>query len=251
MGGASHGIGRACAQELARRGASVTVTARNVEALREVVEGLPVSSGAEHHVLVTDFARPEDVVGRLRECLAAIGPHEIYVHNTGGPPAGPIVDAEPEEFLQAITAHIGTGQRIVQELLPGMRRARYGRVINIISTSVITPIPGLGVSNTTRGAVANWGRTLAYELGPDGITVNNVLPGFTDTGRLRSLIHMRAARSGLDDASVAAEWAEGVPLRRFAAPEEIAAVVGFLASPGGSYVTGVNLPVDGGRTAVQ
>ncbi|MFO7588011.1 MAG: SDR family oxidoreductase [Gemmatimonadota bacterium] len=251
VGGASRGIGRACALELAERGASVTLTARDGEALRAVRADLPVAEGAEHHVLPADFSRPDELAARVRAHLEATGPHEILVHNTGGPPAGPLIDAEPGEFERAIAMHVGAGQRLVQELLAGMRSRGYGRVINIISTSVIAPIPGLGVSNTTRAAVANWARTLANELGPVGVTVNNVLPGYTDTERLRELIDVVAVREGAGAEEVAERWARGIPLGRFAGPEEIAAVVGFLASPAASYVTGANLPVDGGRTAAQ
>jgi 3-oxoacyl-[acyl-carrier protein] reductase len=132
-----------------------------------------------------------------------------------------------------------------------MRKSGYGRIINIISTSVLTPIRGLGVSNTTRAAVANWARTLADELGPFGITVNNVLPGYTSTARLSSLIQKAAATRGVTTAEVVSDWEATIPLRRFAEPAEIAAVVGFLAGPGAGYVSGVNLPVDGGRSAAQ
>jgi 3-oxoacyl-[acyl-carrier protein] reductase len=142
-------------------------------------------------------------------------------------------------------------QLLAQLLVPGMKERSYGRIINIISTSVIRPISGLGVSNTTRGAVANWGRTLAGELAPFGITVNNVLPGFTDTARLKSLLSKKAEKAGAPPDQFAKDVAASIPPQRFARPEEIANVVAFLASPAASYVNGVNLPVDGGRLAVQ
>jgi len=251
VGGASRGIGRACARELAARGAGITLVARDELALRAVCEDLPVGDGAAHRVLPLDLSRPDEVAERVGALVTDAGPHEILVHNTGGPPAGPLVEADPSAFERAIAMHVGSGQRLVQALLPGMRSRGYGRIVNIVSTSVIAPIPGLGVSNTTRGAVANWARTLAYELGPEGITVNNVLPGYTDTERLRELISAVASREGGSEEQVAGRWAGGIPLRRFADAAEIAAVVGFLASPAASYLTGANLPVDGGRTAAQ
>jgi len=137
----------------------------------------------------------------------------------------------------------------VQAVLPGMKRAGYGRIINIISTSVKQPIPGLGVSNTIRGAVANWAKTLAGELGPFGITVNNVLPGATCTARLDALIEGKAKKAGVTVAEIGEQMKAAIPARRFAQPEELACAVAFLASPSAGYINGINLPVDGGRTS--
>jgi 3-oxoacyl-[acyl-carrier protein] reductase len=182
--GSTQGIGRACAEELAGRGAEVVLVARNETALEEVSSGLATPHGGGHSFVRVDFTDPEEVRRRVSEHLDRVGVAQILVNNTGGPPAAPLVEARPTDFLRAVTAHVGSAQVLVQTLLPGMRESGYGRIINIISTSVVAPIPGLGVSNTTRAAVANWARTLAHELGPLGITVNNVLPGFTGTKRL-------------------------------------------------------------------
>ncbi len=247
--GSTQGIGRACAHELAVRGARITLVARDENALQKMIAELPpVPSGAHHHVCV-DFSEPDAVRDAARELVAGEGAHEILINNTGGPPAGPVFDATPEDFVRALNMHVVCNQILVQALVPGMKAACYGRIINIVSTSVREPIANLGVSNTTRGAVASWAKTLSRELGPFAITVNNVLPGFTDTGRLRSLIRTRAEKSGTDEAAVEANMKGLIPLGRFADAVEIAAVVGFLASPGGSYVNGVSLPVDGGRLA--
>jgi len=249
--GSTQGIGRACAVELARSGASVTLVARDADSLQSVAAGLPSDRGQTHYAVVADFASPRDVQEAVAAHVAALGPVDILVNNTGGPPGGPILDATHDDFMRALAMHVGSNQLLAQAVVPGMKHSGYGRIINIISTSVLRPIRGLGVSNTTRAAVANWARTLADELGPFGITVNNVLPGYTSTARLSSLIEKAAAKRDVTPEEVVSDWEATIPLRRFAEPAEIAAVVGFLAGPEASYVSGVNLPVDGGRSAAQ
>lgn len=249
--GSTQGIGYACAVELARLGAAVTLVARDADSLRSVAAELPIDHGQTHHTVVADFARPHEVQTAVAEHLESAGAVEILVNNTGGPAGGPILGATYDDFMQAFAMHVGANQLLAQALVPGMKQSGYGRIINIISTSVLTPIRGLGVSNTTRAAVANWARTLADELGPFGITVNNVLPGYTSTARLSALIGKAAAKRGVTTEEVVSDWEANIPLRRFADPAEIGAVVGFLAGPGAAYVSGVNLPVDGGRCAAQ
>lgn len=249
--GSTQGIGRACAIAFARAGASVTLVARDEESLASICEELDRSRDQQHHLIAVDFNDWRALRDRAETHAAEHGPVQILLNNTGGPPAGSAHEAHPEEFARAFAQHLQCNQVLVQAFLDGMRKSRYGRIINIISTSVIMPITGLGVSNTIRGAVANWARTLAGELGPDGITVNNILPGYTDTTRLRSLITRKAQKAGTSTAEVEQQMKSGIPVRRFADPEELAAVAHFLASPAASYISGVNLPVDGGRTAVQ
>lgn len=248
--GSTQGIGRACAIEFARLGAQVTLVARHREALEKVRAELPANDGA-HDFIQADFSEWQVVGREAKQYLAAKGPVHILLNNTGGPPAGPVFEAAPEDFLKALSQHVLCNQVLAQAVAPGMRDAKYGRIINIISTSVIMPIKGLGVSNTIRAAVANWARTLASELGPFGITVNNVLPGYTATSRLESLIQGRATRAGISVEDVKRDMMASIPTRRFGTPEEIAAVAAFLASPAASYLNGVNLPVDGGRLAAQ
>jgi 3-oxoacyl-[acyl-carrier protein] reductase len=245
--GSTQGIGRASAEAIAAAGAEVVLLARDPEKLRTVRNELPAADGIQHDVLAGDFTKPNSVRAVVTRYLEAHKGFEILVNNTGGPPGGAIFDATEAAFRAAFEMHLFCNHVLVQALVPGMKSAGYGRIINIISTSVREPIMGLGVSNTTRGAVASWAKTLSKELGPFGITVNNVLPGYTRTGRLSQVINDRAAAAGQTADAIEHGMIAGIPLGRFAAPEELGAVVAFLASPAASYITGVSLPVDGGR----
>ncbi len=246
--GSTQGIGRACAMQFARLGAEVTLVARDVSALQRVCDELPCDEGQQHRYICADFDDPMALAEKVRKYLAETGPVQILLNNSGGPPSGPIVGAKPEDFLKVYARHVVCNQLLVQAVLPGMKEAGFGRIMNIISTSVKEPIPGLGVSNTTRWAVAAWAKTLAGEVAKFGITVNNILPGYTDTARLAELIETKAKRGGASEESVRQEMIGKIPMGRLGSPDEIAAAAGFLASPAAGYVTGINLPVDGGRT---
>jgi 3-oxoacyl-[acyl-carrier protein] reductase len=246
--GSTQGIGKASAIVLSSLGASVTLVARNETALSEVLKELDTSKRQQHGFVVADFSLPQAAAEKLASHLWSTGPAHILVNNTGGPPAGPILTALPDAFETAFTAHLLNAHLMVQTVLEGMKEAGYGRIINIISTSVKQPLRGLGVSNTIRGAVASWAKTLSSEVAQYGITVNNVLPGATSTQRLSSIIDTKASRTGVATDEVKMEMLAEIPAGRFALPEEIANAVAFLASPAAGYINGINLPVDGGRT---
>jgi len=242
--GASQGIGFAAARELASLGAKCTLLARNEARLKAAVNALP---GEGHSFLVADFTDPMSV-SEAAEKAAALQPVDVLINNTGGPPGGPAHAADPQDYLSAFNQHLICNQRLVQAVLPSMRSTGGGRIVNVISTSVKQPLDGLGVSNTVRGAVANWAKTLANELGPDGITVNNVLPGATRTARLDQIAEAKAAKTGSTPEQVLSNMANAVPLKRLGEAHEIGAAIAFLCSPAAAYISGVNLPVDGGRT---
>ncbi len=246
--GASEGIGRATALELAGLGADVTVLARREAVLREVVAGLPQSHDAQRHGYIA--ADMDDTTALKNQVEALVAGHavQILINNTAGPAAGPAHVADVDAYLATFRRHLIGGQTLLQAVLPGMKAAGYGRLVNVISTSVKEPIANLGVSNTVRGAVASWAKTLATELAPFAITVNNVLPGFTRTGRLDSLIAANAAASGRSEELVTQGMLALVPAGRFGRPEETAAAIAFLCSPAAGYINGVSLAVDGGRT---
>jgi 3-oxoacyl-[acyl-carrier protein] reductase len=246
--GSTQGIGKATAIALAEEGASITLLARDRAALEGTLRTLDTSRGQQHGLIAVDMSDTgalADAVGKWVERH----PVSVLVNNTGGPPPGQAHEAVVEAFEAAFRLHLLSYQTLVRAIVPGMKARRHGRIVNIISTSVKQPLPNLGVSNTIRGAVANWSKTLANELGPFNITVNNVLPGATSTERLAAIVRNKAAKSGTSEAAAAEEMMNEIPLRRFARPEEIAAAVVFLAGPSGAYVNGINLPVDGGRTA--
>ncbi len=247
VGGASAGIGRAVAAELAALGANVSLLARTESTLQEALAVLDISQGQQHGYIAVDFSDSKNLLEKISALLER-QPVHILVNNTGGPPGGPITEASTEAFLAAYHNHLICNQLLAQALLPGMKAAGIGRIINIISTSVKEPLDNLGVSNTTRWAVASWAKTWANEVGRFGITVNNVLPGYTRTGRLAEIIEKRAAASKQSIENVEEAFKNTIPARRFAQPEEVAAAVAFLASPAAGYVNGINLPVDGGRT---
>ncbi len=247
--GASAGIGAACAQALAQAGVQVIALSRTQSTLDTLVRSLPTpNSTLSHSSIAVDMSDLGALELVINAELARGGPIDIFINNTGGPPAGPIASASCAQFLSAFQQHLLAGHTIATLLLPGMRLRQFGRIVSIISTSVKEPLKDLGVSNTVRAAVAAWSKTLAAEVAADGITVNNVLPGFTQTARLDAIISGRMKKSGNDIDAVEAMLKAEVPMRRFASSAETAAAVAFLASDAASYITGVNLPVDGGRT---
>ncbi len=246
--GSTQGLGFASAKELAKLGCNVVLVARNEEKLKASVDELETFSGQQHSYLVADFSNAEVVNEMIKGYVAQGGVADILVNNTGGPPGGTALAAKPEEFVQAFESHLLCNQYLTQALVPGMKANNWGRIINVISTSVKAPIAGLGVSNTIRAAVANWAKTLATELGPFGITVNNVLPGFTQTVRADYVIKNKAEKSGKTEEQVLEELLKEIPVGRMGDPEEFGSAVAFLASPAAAYINGINLPVDGGRT---
>lgn len=248
--GSTQGIGKAVAMQLAEMGAQIVLVARNEDKLKMVQAELPIPDQQKHNYLSVDFNDYRLLQDVLQQWIKAGNRADILVNNTGGPKGGPILDANIMEFLDAFQQHLVCNHVLVQSLVPGMKQNGGGRIINIISTSVKQPLPGLGVSNTIRGAVGNWSKTLANELGQFNITVNNVLPGATNTIRLQSIAEVKAQKTGANTTAILEEMAEESPMNRIAQPSEIAAAVAFLASPAASYINGINIPVDGGRTKV-
>jgi 3-oxoacyl-[acyl-carrier protein] reductase len=246
--GSTQGMGKATAIEFAKAGANVTLVTRNESSLKIVLDSLPKDKGQKHNYIAADFQEPEVLEKKIKEYVSSNPPVHILVNNSGGPGPKPILKADPDEFESAFRMHVVCNQILVKAVVEGMKKEKYGRIINIISTSVKEPIKDLGVSNTIRAAVASWAKTLSFELAPYGITVNNILPGATKTERLTSLLEARTKAAGISMYGAESEWLSKIPAGRFAEPEEIAYVIMFLASPLASYVNGVSLPVDGGRT---
>ncbi|TPE42698.1 SDR family oxidoreductase [Pontibacter mangrovi] len=246
--GSTQGIGRAIAVELAQLGASITLISRNEEKLQQVAGELDTQQGQQHDYIIADFSDPYDLNIQVQAYLKEQREVHILVNNTGGPAGGPITEAISDEFVSAFNQHLIANHLLAKAVIPYMKDAKYGRIINVISTSVKQPLQGLGVSNTIRGAVASWAKTMANELGQFGITVNNVLPGATRTGRLESIIENKAKKTDKAVDAIEESMMAEIPARRFAEPEEVAAAAAFLATPAAAYINGINVPVDGGRT---
>jgi 3-oxoacyl-[acyl-carrier protein] reductase len=245
--GSTQGLGWASAYELSLLGAHIVLVARNEEKLKESITKLDHSKGQKHTYLIADFSDVINVRAAISQFIKDGRTADILINNSGGPAGGAVLDAKIEEFTQTFNNHLLCNHVLATALIPGMKKNGFGRIINIISTSVKQPIPGLGVSNTIRAAVANWSKTLATEVGPFGITVNNVLPGFTKTVRADYVINKKATDSGKSPEQVLEELVAEIPVRRIGQPEEFGAAVAFLCSPAAAYINGINLPVDGGR----
>lgn len=242
--GASEGMGKATAELMAARGAKIIAVSRTEEKLKDLMTKL---SGTGHHYIALDLSNTEDIKNKLLPFLKTLEV-QILVNNSSGPPVGPLIETDIESFMNPIRAHLFASHIITQAVVPSMKNANYGRIINIISTSVKVPIPNFGVSNTVRGAMASWSKTMAFELAPFKITVNNVLPGFINTARFKSVLETSSKNQNISEDEALKQMVNGIPLKRIGDPKEMAEVIGFLASPAASYVTGTNIPVDGGRT---
>ena len=247
--GSTQGIGKAIAIKLALQGAAITLISRDEKKLQVTLKELKLINKNDHNFIVSDFNDLKLLKTKFKDFLKLNLNPTILINNTGGPPPGPISKASSDDFEKYMKMHLHCSHYLSTSLIPIMKEKKFGRIINIISTSVKAPIPGLGVSNTIRAAVANWAKTLSLELGSYGITVNNVLPGFTNTNRLKSLIEKKSSILGKSKIEVENEMKKSVPLNRFGEASEVANAAIFLSSPAASYINGINLPVDGGRTS--
>ncbi len=245
--GSSQGIGKAIALQFAASGANVILIARNEDKLRKILRELKSSKNQNHSFIVADFSDPESLKKKIHNFTSENPPVHILVNNSGGPKSGEAYRADTNEYINVFKEHLVSNQVLVQALVEGMKKEKYGRIINIISTSIKQPIINLGVSNTVRAAVANWSKTISKELAPYGITVNNILPGATNTERLAELIGERMKIKNLSREEAEQDWMSDIPAGRFGEPEELAYAAAFLASPLAGYINGVNLPIDGGR----
>lgn len=246
--GASQGLGLASAKELALLGATIILASRSEEKLKQAVTELDTAKRQQHAYVPIDLSKPDEVKAAVQALLAKGTIIHILVNNAGGPPAVPMIDTDVAEIEKAFRTHVLSAQVLAQLVVPGMKAEGYGRIINIVSTSVKQPINGLGISNTVRAAVANWAKTLANEISSFGITVNNVLPGYTNTDRLDYLFNKQAIDQGTDKKTILNKTIASIPAQRLGEPYEFGAAVAFLCSPAAAYINGVNLPVDGGRT---
>lgn len=245
--GSSAGLGLATARLLGAAGCNLVLCARTAAKLDAAAEELS-AGGIEVLTVPTDLTSVEQIEALTQSALDRFGTIDILVNNAGGPPGGTFDDLDEAAWRAAVDLTLMSAVEVTRRLLPAMRAQQWGRIINVTSTSVKQPVEGLMLSNSIRLAVVGWAKTLANEVGPDQVTINNVCPGFTTTARLDELAENVAARQGIDTTQVYENWAAGIPLKRLASPEEFANVVVFLASEQASYVHGATIVVDGGRS---
>ena len=242
----SKGLGRAVADELAREGANLIICARSVRPLEMARQAIYDETKVEVVAVPADLSEPADIDRLMAAAKAEFGHVDILVTNTGGPPPGPFESHSREAWSDAIRQNLYSVLNLTREVLPAMRDASWGRIINITSVAVKQPVDGLILSNAIRAGVTGFAKTLANEEARCGITVNNVMPGYTKTERLEQLASDAADRSGLLVEETYARWESQIPMGRIGTPAEFAALVTFLASERASYITGVSIPVDGG-----
>jgi 3-oxoacyl-[acyl-carrier protein] reductase len=243
---ASKGLGRAVAHELALEGAKLVICARGATALSAARDAIARASKGDVRAVVADLSTTDGIERVAREALDAHGRVDVLVNNAGGPPAGPFEQHPWQEWEKAVNLTLRSTIEMTRLVLPGMRERRWGRVINITSIAVKQPVDGLILSNSIRAAVTGWARTLATEVAADGVTVNNVLPGYTRTDRVEQLNASRASSEGVSVEEIERRTEAQIPMRRLGEPREFGAMVAFLASDRASYVTAQSIPVDGG-----
>lgn len=245
VAGSSRGLGRAIAEELAAEGASLVLCARREDSLQEARTAIE-QHGSQVVAVAADLADPAQVERVVQAGMREFGRIDILVTNAGGPPAGPFEQHTPEAWDRAVQLTLGSVLNLTRAVLPGMKERRWGRILNVTSIAVKQPVDGLILSNSVRAAVTGFARTLANEIAPWGITVNNVLPGYTRTERLDELAAANSKAKGISQEEARAAWETQIPMGRLGEPQEFAALVAFLASERASYITGTSIPVDGG-----
>ncbi|MEO6721701.1 MAG: SDR family oxidoreductase [Ferruginibacter sp.] len=245
VGGGSRGLGKAIAMQLAESGATVTIMARNEEKLKALVATLPTPFGQQHNYLAIDFTDLE----KFKSIVATYFQNhqiDILINNTNGPSAGGALDKNVDDYQQAFDLLFKTTVFLTMEAIPGMRNRNYGRIINLASISVKEPLQNLVLSNSIRSAVVTWAKTLSLELAVSGITVNNILTGYFDTERLNEIYGTQATSKGINVEEYKNMMKTNIPARRFGEPAEFGYLVAFLASANAAYITGANIPIDGG-----